>query len=363
MKKIGVITLNGYFNYGNRLQNYALEQILNKNGCYVETIWIDSKKLMRSTINQRIRVFVKKNLIDPFYRWEEFLNDKKRLENFEMFSLKYLNEKRYLSKKNTFQESDINTFDYFIVGSDQVWNPHYTSNSELYLLSFVPPHKRIAYAPSFGISTIPSDYKKVIQTYLLNYKNISVREEEGSRIIKDLTGKNVPVVLDPTLLLSNKEWMSIAQPPTNKPKKNYIVTYFLGEVSDERQKYIDRVTEKYNYKIIKLANKHDEFYQTDPGGFVDLIKDASLVLTDSFHGTVFSIIFERPFIVFERENKHGSMRSRIDTLLRITNLESRNVENLEMRDEVTNIDFRSAKNQLETEKTKSIDYLKNALET
>ncbi|SIS82902.1 polysaccharide pyruvyl transferase family protein [Salimicrobium salexigens] len=363
MKKIGIVTLSGYFNYGNRLQNYALEQILNKKGYYVETLWINPEQLQKISIKQKLKLLIKKNIVLFLFKKEGNFTGRRKYKNFKKFSIHHLNEKKHFNKSNDLPKRVADTFDYFIVGSDQVWNPFYTNSSNLYHLSFAPPQKRIAYAASFGISELPDDYKTVVQTYLPFFKNISIREEEGAKIIKELTGNDVPIVLDPTLLLNREEWETIAIAPKNKPVRDYLVTYFLGSISEEKQMYIEKMSQKYNLKVIELAKKSDkDFYDTDPSGFVDLIKDASLLLTDSFHGTVFSILFETPFIVFERENKHGSMRSRIDTLLRVTELESRNIENINNFDEVLNINFSYAKSQLESEKNKSLDYLEKALD-
>lgn len=153
---------------------------------------------------------------------------------------------------------------------------------------------------------------------------LSVREEAGAKIIKDLTGRDAEVLVDPTMMLTREKWLSIAKEAPNKPKGKYLLTYFLGGVPSKYKRQIKNIAERNNLEIINLADIRDkETYITGPSEFIDYINSCSILCTDFFHGTVFSILMEKPFIVFERMGTSSSMFSRINTLLDKFDLNSR----------------------------------------
>ena len=167
---------------------------------------------------------------------------------------------------------------------------------------------------------------------------------------------------DPTLLLTKEKWLSIAKEASNKPKDKYLLTYFLGGIPTQYKKEIKKTAKENNLEIINLGDiKEKDTYQTGPSEFIDYINNCSVMFTDSFHGTVFSILFEKPFVVFQRKGG-TSMYSRIDTLLNKFKLNSRKVENISWDDDLFSVDFSHVPQILEAERKKSLDYLKDALE-
>lgn len=251
---------------------------------------------------------------------------------------------------------------YFVIGSDQVWNPYYRYGSPIDFLTFAPKYKRIAYAPSFGISSIPDEYIEDYKLWLSEMDSLSVREEVGAKIIKKLTGKDSIVLVDPTIMLSKEKWLSVSKSSVNKPQNKYLLTYFLGEVSQKKRKRIRKIASDNKLEIVNLAYiKDKDRYATDPGEFIDYINSATVFLTDSFHGAVFSILMEKPFIIFERDEKIPSMNSRIDTLLSTFNLKSRKWENILGNDDIFNVDYSHVTPILEFERNKALNYLKEAL--
>lgn len=225
-------------------------------------------------------------------------------------------------------------FDEFLVGSDQMWSPSGLSTN-FYNLMFVPEgKKKVSYASSFGVSKIPYYQKKKTAEFLKRIDYLSVREDTGAKIIKKLTGRDAMVVIDPTLLLTAEEWDDFSgKIPVCKEK--YIFAYFLGSNLKFR-KLVLELQKKTGLKIITLRHLDeyvpqdeqfgDEFpYDLRPEGFVNLVKNAEYVCTDSFHGTVFSSLFHRQFIVFPRycETSSISKNSRISSLLKNLGLECR----------------------------------------
>ena len=216
-KKIGIVTLTGYFNYGNRLQNYALQEILKRYSEEVETFVIPNI----SANSHGTKHYVKKLFSQPLSKTAKSFSSKiKNLPNkgiliererkFKEFSQNYIKERHFSTLYEINGISD--EFGYVVTGSDQVWNSNFIKNMEqYYFLQFVEKEKRIAYAPSFGISEIPEDAKPQYKEWLSSIPYISVREKEGAKIIKELTGRDVLVLVDPTLLLTKDEWLKISK--------------------------------------------------------------------------------------------------------------------------------------------------------
>lgn len=363
MKIVGIITLNGYKNYGNRLQNYALQEVIKSIGYEVETILIDDSTISSRQVKRSFSfVELPKKVLRRLVNLKNNKHTNIRTEKFKDFSRNYIVETNYKISEANIETKNLSQYKYLVTGSDQVWNPFYIHGSPLYFLSFVPKEKRISYAASFGIANIPQEYQMDYKKYLNEMQSLAVREEQGASIIKKLTGRDAKVVVDPTMLLTKDEWSKVAKEANTKPKKPYLLTYFLGEVSSETRNRIDRLAKKKNLKIINMANFKDiEYYTADPSEFLDFIKSAEIFCTDSFHGVVFSILFEKPFIVFERKGRIPSMNSRVETLLSKFSLESRMDRNIKDLDKVFDIDFSHVEKLLQHERNEALTYLRDAL--
>lgn len=222
--KIGIVTIIDYKNYGNRLQNFAMQELLKSLGAEVETIVnnsIDPNKDNAVFLKYvtRMKVLGVRGIIyriiekikgDPK---EKLLSEKKqKFKEFSKFSKAYFKETDY--NVDPFNMSDvlIDQYDFFVAGSDQIWNPIFRHGSSFDFLAFAPRDKRIAYAPSFGISYIPYKYKDAYTEWLNGFSYLSVREDAGAQIIESLTSKKVPVLVDPTLLLTKEEWIKFSTP-------------------------------------------------------------------------------------------------------------------------------------------------------
>lgn len=370
MEKIGIVTLHGYDNYGNKLQNFALLYILEQMGYDVSTTIIKNKKNINylNTINHYFKLgpkeiltrvqgklFEKENQLTS----EEINRYNNRVKKFKEFSNSYLNEFFYsLDNENDLQ--NLQKFSYFITGSDQVWNPSIYRLLNIYFLTFTTKDKRIAYAPSISRDKLPIKYKKSFKNWLNGMSSISVREEAGAKIIKELNGLEVPVLVDPTILLKKDEWLSISNRAVNRPDKPYLLTYFLGGPTDETRERLEKIADEKNMIIINLGDiTEKETYETGPSEFLDYINNASAFFTDSFHGVVFSIIFQTPFVVYERQSSGPSMYSRIETLLDKFDMRDRKAEGFDQ--DIFSMDFSDTEQILKSEYNKSINYLNRAL--
>lgn len=321
-KKVGIITLfHNNVNYGGMLQSFALTKYINSLGYDCEQITTDFissndikligsgkglKSLLKSAVKYVIYLFIKNKLSDrrrAFLYFEEIVPHSSTVYNREN-----------INNTNVI-------YDYFITGSDQVWNMSWYKPE--YFLSFVKNKPKISYAASMPTSF--SDKNNIIiAEHLKDFTNISVREQELVDIISKLSNKKVSHTVDSTLLLSKDEWDEICD--DRIIEEPYLICYFLSSNKSIR-KTVTKFAKKKKIKIVILPhvggiNVSDCFFgdmklfDISPSQFLSLIKYADYILTDSFHASVFSCIYDKPFVVFSRRGAE-SMNSRIHTLLKL----------------------------------------------
>ena len=351
MKKVAVLTINDDNNYGNRLQSYAVQEILKQYNLKVENI-----KNIEISMKHNI-----KKIIKIFLNIDNQRKIQKRLKKFKEFNRNINFSKYKINKKNV--SNKINkTYDLFFTGSDQVWNPNFGRMSNIDFLTFAPKEKRNSFSASFGIDKIPNNMKEYYRKNLTDIRHISVREDKGKEIVEELTGrKDVEVLLDPTMLLTAEEWDKVSKKPKQLKFNKYILNYFLGELSEERKKEINRLAKENQCEIINILDQNSPFYETGPSEFLYLEKNAFLVCTDSFHSCVFAILFNKPFIVFDRDDKNISMNSRIETLLNKFKLQDRKFDG-KITDENLKFNYEKAYKILDSEKAKVNKFLEKILE-
>ena len=354
--KIGIVTINDDNNYGNRLQNYAVQFFLEKNN--IENITIKNNDTINNREENKIQYNIK-YMKRQLGKYKKMIKIKKgRQKCFWDFdkNIKYTNNFFYINKKEIRKK-----YDYYIVGSDQVWNPKFGRLKDIDLLSFAKPEQRIAFSASFAIDKLPEEFKSKAKRELEKFKAISVREYRGKEIVEELTGrKDVQVLVDPTMLLNSEEWDEVAKKPEQLKTDKYILNYFLGEISEKRRKEIERIAKENNCEIINMLDKNSPFYQTGPSEFLYLEKNAFLICTDSFHSSVFAILYNRPFVVFDREDANVKMNSRLDTLLKKFKLENRWYED-KITEEQLQVDYKESYMILEGERKKAKEFLENAI--
>lgn len=347
MKKVAIITItNSGLNFGNRLQNYALQEKLKEYGVEVETI-VSAKSFLNSIFISWLRRMVKNNV-----------KRSRRRKFFEEFNMKYVKSSNRTRYEKLNEEAFAKEYDAFISGSDQVWNPNFHFNSEFEFMTFAEPVKRYSYAASFGVDSIPEPYTENYKTWLGQMRKISVRELKGKDIVKDLAGKDALVHIDPTMLLTKEQYIHIEERPLQKLPERYLLVYFLGHKTSEYNSFINKVAEKEGLELIELSELSDnEFYDIGPQHFIYLFRHAKYICTDSFHGTVFSIIFEKRFTVFYRQSKEVPMNNRIQTVLDKMWLSERLFGKLTSEESMAEMDYREVNRRIEAEKKEAENYL------
>ena len=361
---IAYITINDKTNLGNRLQSYATFMLLSKYDetyCLVRNYFCEGKKrripwsLIRIALKLKNKII---NKLDKTTNMESIYEDKREL-NFNDFD-GLINMGEILNQSTDYSKLE-EKYSCFVVGSDQIWNPSLFPNMYINMLGFVKNSRKISLASSISRDNLFLEEKYEFRRYLKTFYKLSCREERGSQIVSALTHKKCQTLIDPTLMLEKNDWISIMKKPEFHNERNpYMLVYFLGGKTKEFEKDILELGKKLNLIIIDIYDKNSIYYSCGPKEFIYLVYNASLILTDSFHGSVFSYIFDKPFKIFVRKDTN-SMNSRLITLSSKLNLDKRifaqNVK--EINESVFNIKY--DKKYLRNEQRKVYKYLNSSL--
>ncbi|WP_295069916.1 polysaccharide pyruvyl transferase family protein [uncultured Fibrobacter sp.] len=382
-KKIGLAIVTYTINYGTYLQAFATQYAIRKLGFDTEIININSvigdvskarkKYFLRQLFNFAevksylgiIGSIIQKKINPSFRKYYA-----QRENAFARFNKEYFHFGPICDSWKGLSEY-CRKFDSVVVGSDQLWRPANIAGN-FYTLNFVPEEiNKVAYATSFGLSEIRQNQKGIATAFLKRIQHLSCREESGAKIIKELTKRDAKVVCDPTLLVTKDDWNSLI--PQNKIiQGDYILAYLVGNKKEHRE-YIRNLAKKMSCKIVGVLHgagyvKGDEKFVDEypadigPFEFLNLIKNAKCVCTDSFHGCVFSIIFKKNLHVFKRfsDSDKMSTNSRVTNLLRRLQLDERLVEDYSKYN-LNGIDYSSVEKLLDSFRNESKNYLINAL--
>ena len=305
-KTVGLITIHNINNFGSALQTYATFKMVEKLG-YQCTV-INYKYPNYSNIiipkKQNSNFSLRNTFINPLLNFLNKRNSVHKTRIFKSFFDKNLTMTKEYSSKEELEKS-LPNFDIYLTGSDQVWNPKYCGNDTTFLLSFAPnDSKKISYAASFGNNEIPNEFADIYKKLLFQYKYISVRESSGVEVLKDLTNKEAKHVLDPTLLLKSSDWNKISG--SIGSRKPYILCYILSYSFNPfpfAYKLVEHIKKLTGYDVVWIEGSmknilkrgYKNVKDVGPKEFLGLFNEASFVITSSFHGTAFSINFNKPF--------------------------------------------------------------------
>lgn len=359
--KTGTVTWISFRNFGTYLQAYALQKALQNLGC--ENKVIDDAKVVAAFPKKKISPIRMLRSIPWLYPKRAEFNRKsaQAVSLYEDFKNTYID----LDKAWSNREELAAAYDTFIAGSDQIWSP--TSYfDDFYYLGFTD-RKKVAYAPSLGTTVYPEHRAEMAKPYIEKFASLSVREPQGAALLKEQFGLDALVVADPTVLLTRSDWEKLTAEPT-ADEKPYVLCYFLTY----NKAYIDYAKEYCRRKGLAmklLVVRHDfvgltndEVY-TGPIGFLNAVKGARTILTDSFHATIFSMLFEKQFYTFKRfmDGSAVSQNSRIENMLGKVGLTERLLDESSVMVEDSSIPYEKVGAIIAQMRTESIDYLKNAL--
>lgn len=380
--KIGILTIHDSPNYGACLQCYALWKYLTNQGYNCEVIdlhrpgahpdYIPSKRytrcrpLAQSTLT-RLKIFVKQAIRKKTKPVKYYNGEAKK--KFDSFNSLYRKSQSYIGPDELYNNPP--DYDIYIAGSDQLWNPTQAYCIEPYFLTFVDGmlQKKVSFATSIGITELTISEKNNFKAWLSDFTAISVREKQAKQLLESFIGREVQQVLDPTFLLDTKEWRSISNRPVQM--KPYIL-YFALHIDENLLRYCKRLSEESGLQLYVLnqtqLEPQDASYvaikDAGPQDFIGYIADADLVITDSFHGTVFSIIMgaQNFYSYISEGNKRGS---RIEDLLELFSLKNHIIREKsfmpykELQEKKP--DSKNILSVIDKEKAKSIAFLKKVV--
>lgn len=373
MKTIGIITYHHYYNYGTMLQALALQEKVEQLGYQAELIDFKQDNSLSRYEMLKLRIKRMPVYIKERKKYRALADSREKIkeknELFEQFYKTYLHvgKKKYTTTQQLMENPPV--YDGYVVGSDQTWNPFVANSPEAFFLPFVEnKSKKGSYGPSLAVKSLSDEKEKEYRKKLSNFSFLSCREQDGAQLLSRITQKEVKCVLDPTLLLSAKEWGKYYE--FEIPKEPYILVYFLGEKSEHRRA-VEKIQTLTTWKIISLPAAYLEMENNDykkvwggPKEFLSLIRGAALICTDSFHGTMFSINFQRNFFSFckSSDSEESSENSRLYSALNIFGLSNRIIHNMDnLTAEDISIDYKNVIPILEEQRRDSIEYLENML--
>jgi hypothetical protein len=375
-RRVAILSIPRYLNYGTQLQAFALQHGIRSLG--YDSRFLDYQPPPLASLSRPKRVA--RALTQPHLVAKGFtvrLREKRteRLTAPRMAKLAEFSHQRLDVTAKRFESSEAlsrvaGEYDAFVVGSDQLWSPLGHLGEDAFFLPFAPESKRIAYAPSIGVSKVEGAARQWLSQGVSGIPYLSVREKDGAEIIEELTGRTALVVVDPTMLVQPAEWN--AHLGERVERDPYLLCYFLQGDAYARD-VAETIARRRGLKLIMLPFVASDLLEpragtesriaVGPFDFARLIRDASFVCTDSFHGTVFSVLFRREFHVFRRYDnpKEAATFSRMRNLLGKLALESRACDRDRTNFDDEPIDFDAAHARLADWRTFSLDFLRNSL--
>lgn len=368
--KIGIMTFHASLNCGSMLQAYALQEVLKrKYQADVEIINYSNRgqRQYYSLWDSKCRVYILKKNIKSLPYWKEM---KKTRADYAEFAKKHFNLSGPLMKEYKELEGIDSRYDIVIAGGDQVWNIMCRDADKAYFLAFVKNAKKIAYSPSLGAMSLkkyaknPQEYAK----YIKDFSKLSVREPNGQRWIKEITGLDVPLIADPTMLLTADEWSQYVR--FEDVKERYIFYYAFSYNDENNNKIIQSISKKYGLPVYMIDSKSwgvsklnrfgiRLYKKSGPEAFLSLMKNAELVITQSFHGTVFSTLFHKKFWLVRNKVIKNKDDDRAKSILHQLGLDDRYVvyDRLLERDALEKVDYEKVEEKIELLRKKAYEYI------
>ncbi|MGN8786412.1 polysaccharide pyruvyl transferase family protein [Blautia sp. HCP3S3_D9] len=370
--KIGIITFHASDNCGSMLQAYALQTILEKKyKCETEIIDFSSKgqRQMYSLWDTKLRPRIIKSNLKAIPYWKSIKRMKFDYKEFSETNF-HLTEKKYKNNDELFELKE--KYDIVIAGGDQVWNIRCRDTDLAYFLNFVGKSSKVAYSPSLGAVNInqyasdPSVYKKLLE----KFDYLSVREPNGQKWLEELIGRKVPIIADPTMLLTKEQWLKSLNVKSTGIKGKFIFYYAFSYSNTVLNERLSKVANEMGMKVVVLEKKAwsvnhlDEykielFERSGPLAFIELMNEAEAVVTDSFHGTLFSALFNKNFCNFRHKVEMDPDDDRSQALLSQLGLEDHYVLGEEIRSEDLWIptDYEKVNDKIEAMRIRAFDYI------
>lgn len=367
--KIGLVAHYSSSNYGNHLVNYAARRILERCGCEVDLLVPEGGRLTL-TLGRITRLPLKLLRLGPVGLWDrvrgrlqrrvasaeapagDSRSHELRLARFRQFSDEHL---RPIAVDVSRRVDLVRSYDAFAVGSDQIWNYDYDLGP-WHFLDFVHGQPTVTLSPSVGHDVIPREWMRSYKSGLSRFREVGVRELRWVESLPSWPGRpEFTLLLDPTLMVTREEWAEIASlSPSDKP---YILVYALGDLLPEQRSFIAELSEIHGLEVRWLSERvGGELWETNAADFLGMVSGAACVVTDSYHGAIFSFLFDRPLALIRRHGFAGAMNARVETLVKLCHLDSRFIDLLDPAQALAH-DYREGHRALEDHRVAYWDYL------
>lgn len=374
--KAGIITIvkNAVDeSFGPAMQIYAVQQILRDYGIEPETIVDEtvkrsfSEKILRGMDEftkgpQAIKFIIQKGFTKSPQKMSEGITEEqkaliqKRRMNYGKFIQKYIKISDIKEQDLLSGDDRINNYEYFVVGSDQVWNPYYPQKDEIKYLQFCDRKKRVPFSPSIARNDIPRRFRHRFINGINGFDRLCIRENEGRDIIRKYTGREATVVLDPTMMIDASQYKSISKHNSNLPNCDFSFNYFMG--TNINKDKIEKFSRDYVEQSVWMRDFHSpDYYVMNPMEYIDAINRAKIICTDSFHVSVFAILLRKPLVVFPKdEGGKVSTNSRLKTLLETFQMERCYVDQNYKLDNSFTINYDKVNDILDEKKKESFSF-------
>lgn len=361
--RVGIITIDDCWNFGNRLQNLAMQKILKNMEYEVMTFHRKYSGVVDMSIKMKIKI-----LLGKHQKISYFLQDRtllyQRLYHFYNFNKQYIKwdkhifedvPDKYLEKK----------YDALVVGSDQVWNFQFNFNKKENLLPEISSRvKKISVAASVGNTKLSIEELNLFRKYLNDFDAVSVREKSAIALLQPYYNGKIVQIKDPALLVGREYWEKIVQNSRLHIKKPYVLLFFLGPIRDDVFALCKELENCCQLQIINPNDVKNPYYGIGPIDFLKMIHDAEYVLTDSFHCSVFSILFQKKFSVYNRDTDEMDSSNRTDELLEMFQIKnSKNIFSMEKLVEQTPVNERFIDDILEQERKNAEKFVRECIES
>lgn len=363
--KIGILTFHNAHNYGAVLQAYALKKFLKKK--YTDVSVIDYKN---ETLEQKYQlkqqlVVGKKDVVFP-WRWKRVFDRKKKIDySKEQWEIQWSSFEEFINTEILGESNDdviFDNYDVIIFGSDQIWEKKITNGYDLiYFGAFRFNGKKISYAASMTDSIIEKKDEDLFKKYLYDFDALSVREESIANVLSKLLNKNVDTMIDPSFLLDKTEYNEIIDQEFIPNKDKYILAYYVSE-NKEMSEYVSELAKANEMKVVEIhyydlpeLDKTYQYSNLGPRQFLKCFKEADFVVTNSFHGTAFSIIYEKQFYTYYLNN------NRVESLLKLYGINGNNQYKTKTMKLYKNIDYKAVSNYKTKLREKAMTYLENSI--
>lgn len=367
--KIGQVTMYGD-NYGACLQAYALQQVIKNKGHDIKLVKYHQATRNSGGGSSKIQRIMRLGVAGTI----KYFRERKYIELRKNAYKQFRNQCLEFQEGEWYRDDDLTKlneeFDAFVCGSDMIWSEEFSEDWDFFFLNFAIKEKCFTYAPSFGKNQLSNRNKTKVAEYLKDIRRIACRENAGANLVRSLGRSDAIQVLDPTMLLTKEEWCERISDKSRIIEEPFVFAYLFGDATPKRKEFFNRVDKQIGKmcSLPKFTKKEQNAFPVQgigPWDYLRLFRDAEFIVTDTFHGLMFSIIFRKPFVVLKRTDgsNWAKYSDRMTSTLEMFGLSERYIEDTaEDLSIYKNLDYNSYEEIISSKRLYSLDYIDSILD-